>query len=80
MKKVKVVKAIDVEVKPFILADFTQDKETLSSIKNSASESHKKVSKSLLKSLANDLDLAYDEKQIIFAKKILTAYLEREER
>ena len=62
------MKADSVEVKPFVLSDFIQDKETQSTIK--------KVTKKGLKHLADDLGLAYDEKQITFAKKLLTAYLE----
>ncbi|NOR55013.1 MAG: hypothetical protein GQ531_02275 [Sulfurovum sp.] len=73
MKKVKVLKACDLELKPFVLADFTQDKETQSTMKKAS----QKVTKKALKSLANDLGLDYDERQISFAKKILTAYLER---
>lgn len=80
MKKVKIVKAKDVGLKPFVPADFIQDKETESTMKKTGTASNKKVSKKQLKSLANALDLAYDEKQISFTKKILTAYLEREER
>ena len=71
------MKARDVKVQPFVLADFTQDKETQSTMKKTSSHVSKRVSKKLLKSLANDLDLDYDEKQISFTKKILTAYLER---
>jgi len=61
------VKASEVEVKPFVLDDFTQDKATHGSIK--------KVSKKELRTLANDLGLKYEESDIVFTKKMITAYL-----
>lgn len=67
MKKVEVVKANEVEVNPFILDDFTQHKDQHSMIK--------KVTKKELRNLADDLGLAYDDTQIVFTKKILSAYL-----
>jgi hypothetical protein len=67
LKKVKVVNANEVELKPFILDDFTQNEVKHSMIK--------KVTKKELKNLADDLDLAYDDAQIVFAKKLLSAYL-----
>lgn len=67
MKKVEVVKANEVEVKPFTLDDFIQHKVEHSMMK--------KVTKKELKHLADDLGLAYDDAQIVFAKKLLSAYL-----
>ena len=67
MKKVEVVKANEVEVKPFILDDFTQDKVQHSMMN--------KVTKKELKKLADDLGLAYDDAQIVFTKELLNAYL-----
>ena len=67
MKKVEVVKADEVEVKPFILDDFTQPKVQHSMMN--------KITKKELKNLADDLGLAYDDAQIIFTKKLLSAYL-----
>lgn len=61
------VKASEVEVKPFVLDDFTQDKETDGTIK--------KVTKKELRDLADDLGLKYEDSQIVFTKKIMTAYL-----
>ena len=61
------VKAHEVEVKPFILDDFTQDKVQQSMMN--------KVTKKELKNLADDLGLAYDDAQIVFTKKLLSAYL-----
>ncbi len=67
MKKVKIVKANEVEVKPFILDGFTQHKVEHSMIK--------KVTKKELKNLADDLGLTYDDAQIVFTKKLLSVYL-----
>jgi len=36
-----------------------------------------KITKKALKHLADDLGLSYDDKQISFTKKLMTAYLER---
>jgi len=68
LKKVEVVKASEVEVKPFILDDFIPDKAAYSSMN--------KVTKKELRSLAEELGLAYDDAQIIFAKKLTNAYME----
>ncbi len=61
-----VVNANDVEVKPFLLKDFTQDKEIHSSMK--------KVTKKELKNLAESLGMKYTDTEIGFAKKLITAY------
>ena len=63
------VKASEVEVKPFVLDDFTQDKETHGSMK--------KVTKKELRTLADDLGLKYEDSDIIFTKKLVTAYLKK---
>ena len=67
MKSVEVVKAGEVEVKPFILSDFTTHTQS--------NDSMKTVSKKELKNLAKKIDLEYTDDQIQFAKKIITAYL-----
>lgn len=67
MKKVEVVKADEVEVKPFSLDDFTQNEEKHSMMG--------KVTKKELKHLSEELGLTYDDAQIVFAKKLLNAYL-----
>jgi len=63
------VKASEVEVKPFVLDDFTQDKETHGSIK--------KVTKKELRILADNLGLKYEDSDIGFTKKMMTAYLKK---
>ncbi len=68
MKKVAVVKADEVEVKPFILDNFIPHKAAYSSMH--------KVTKKELRNLAEDLGLAYDDAQIVFTKKLTNAYIE----
>lgn len=67
MKKVEVIKANKVEVKPLILDDFIQDK-----VQHSMMD---KVTKKELKKLADELGLMYDDTQIAFTKKLLNAYI-----
>ena len=62
------VKADEVEVKPFILDDFIPHQAVYSSMH--------KVTKKELRNLAEDLGLAYDDAQIVFAKKLTNAYIE----
>ena len=68
MKKIEVVKAGEVEVKPFIVDDFIPDKVAYSSMH--------KITKKELRNLAEDLGLAYDDAQIVFVKKMMNAYIE----
>ena len=72
MKKVLVVKASKVKINPFVLDDFMQVKQMHGSMT--------KITKKSLKHLADDLGLSYDDKQIGFTKKLITAYLERQVR
>ena len=67
MRKIEVVKVNEVEVKPFILDDFTQSK--------AKSSTMRKVSKKELKSLAKKLGLDCNDEQIEFTKKLMTEYL-----
>jgi len=67
------VKKSDVEVKPFILDDFTQDKEQ--PMVNDGSI--KKVTKKALKSLADEIGLTYADADIDFTKKLMTAYMKK---
>ena len=69
MNSIIIVKTSEIEVQPFVFDDFTQDKETNGTIK--------KVTKKELKILANDLGLMYEDSDIIFVKKMLTAYLKK---
>ena len=67
MKKVEVVSVNEIEVKPFILNDFTQNEVSPATMK--------KMTKKELKDLAGSLGLIYDDAQIVFAKKLFNAYL-----
>jgi len=67
LKKVEVVKANEVEVKPFIVSDFTQRKEYTDRIE--------KVSKKKLKKLAKEIGLDHNDEQIQFTKKLIEIYL-----
>lgn len=60
------VKAHEVEVKPFLLADFTSKKEIAINMK--------KVTKKELKNLAEGLGMKYTDEQITFTKKLIMAY------
>ncbi len=67
MKKVEVVKAREVEIKPFTVSDFIHNREN--------SHRAEKVSKKELKRLAKEIGLEYSEDQIQFSKKLIEAYL-----
>jgi len=69
LKKAKIVTSDEVKVQPFVLSDFIKDK--------APRDTMAKVSKQELKSLAETLGLSYDDSQIVFAKKLLSAYLQR---
>ena len=67
MKKIEVVSVNEIEVKPFVLNDFTQNEASLVPVK--------KMTKKELKALAENLGLVYDDAHIVFAKKLFNAYL-----
>jgi len=67
LKKVEVVKAKEVEIKPFVVSDFTQSKEKTDRIE--------KVSKKELKRLAKEIGLDHNDEQIQFTKKLIELYL-----
>ena len=61
------VKSTEVEVKSFILDDFIQVKQKHVSIE--------KITKKTLKKIADELELDYNDREIVFTKKLITAYL-----
>ena len=69
MRKVTVVSNAKVEVKPFVLEDFTVQKKMQSTLQP--------VSKKELKSLAKELGLDFDAQSIDFSKKLINAYIKR---
>jgi len=66
VKKVRVVKASEVEVKPFILSEFSDQK--------SDNHSDGKVTKKTVKRLAKELGLRLGDEELLLAKKLLEAY------
>jgi hypothetical protein len=67
LKRVVVVSAEEVEVKPFLFADFTQGE--------TVSPSEKKVTKKELKRLAKKIGLSYSDEEIASIKKLIEAYM-----
>lgn len=67
------VKKSDVEVKPFSLDDFIQDKEQ-PIVRDS---SMKKLTKKMLRNLADQIGLKYEDEDIDFTKKLMTAYFKK---
>ncbi len=70
MRKVEVVRAEEVEVKPLDLREFT--------VEDVQSSMLKKVSKKELREIAERLGLSYDDAQITFAGKLMNAYMKKE--
>jgi len=74
LKRVTVVKADKVEIKPFFLQEFlVKDFSSNQEMPNSM----KKISKKELKELAESLGLDYTDEHIGFTKKLMTAYYKR---
>jgi len=67
LKKVEVVHASEVEVKPFNMSDFIEAEPNRSVFV--------KVSKKELKRLAKELGLLHSDETLLFAKKLLEAYM-----
>jgi len=83
MKSVRVVKSSEVSIKPFVLKDFVL-KDSLpkhflddSAKRKKSDVKSQKVTKKSLKLLAEELGLDYNDKEIAFTKKMMTAYLKR---
>jgi len=73
MKTVHIVKHSEVKVKAFVLSDFLTDVQESKRIELDT----KRITKKYVKQLADELGLDYNDKDISFTKKILTAYLNR---
>ena len=67
MKKVIRVKSNEVEIKTFVMDDFIDTEKNCFDTK--------KVTRKELKMIADDLGLTYDDKAIIFSKKLINRYL-----
>jgi len=61
------VKSDEVEVEPFHLENFTQDKTSKTDVK--------KVTKKELKNLAKHIGLKYSDEEIVSIKKLIEAYM-----
>jgi len=70
LRKVEVVNANEVEVKPLDLKQFI--------MKDTQSNAMKSVSKREIKEMAEILGLSYDDSQIAFTKKVMNAYIKKE--
>ncbi|MDQ1326191.1 MAG: hypothetical protein QG564_1316 [Campylobacterota bacterium] len=69
MRKIEVVKAQEVKIKPFVMGDFYQKKPLVSFEPN--------VKKKDLRKIAQKLGLAHKEEGIELAKKLLAAYIKQ---
>ena len=69
LRKVEVLKAGEVEVKPFILDDFVSN-----SVQEVKQETGKKVNKKELKNLAKEIGLNYSDDEIQAIKKLIEVY------
>ena len=75
MKRIKILKAGEAEVQPFVPASFNQNEEFLSSIKT-VELFHAQNSKKTIQKLAAKQGLSYDDEKILFAKKIISSMLD----
>ena len=71
MKKIKMFRAGEVSVKPFVPHSFTQNEESLSTM-GLPEILRTKSSKRTIRKMAKREGLPYDEEKIRFAKKIIT--------
>jgi len=67
LKKIAVVKSSEVDIKPFVVSDFTQSKEKRDDVQ--------KVSKKELRKLAKQIGLKYSDEEIVSIKKLIEAYM-----
>ena len=67
MKKVTLVQASEVEVKPFNLADFSAQK--------ADEKKEEKISKKTVRRLAKEMGLRPSDEELLLAKKLLEAYV-----
>jgi len=70
LRKVEVVSAQEVEVKPLDLKQFI--------VKEVQGRAVKSITKREIKEMAEVLGLSYDDSQIAFTKKLMNAYIKKE--
>ncbi len=69
MKRVEVIRGKDRELIPFVLSEYLVPQKT---------SAYEKINKKTLRAIADELELAYDESYIVFAKKVLNTYIKRQ--
>ena len=57
------------ELIPFVLSEYLVPQKT---------SAYEKINKKTLRAIADELELAYDESYIVFAKKVLNTYIKRQ--
>ena len=72
MKKVTLVKATEVEVKPFHLSDLGDQQRDKSGKERISKE---RITKKTVKRLAKEIGLSPSDEELVLAKKLLEAYL-----
>ena len=72
MRKVNVVSRSEVKVEPFIFHDFIQSSENRTEVET---RERVKISKKILRRLAKEIGVNYNEEALTNAKKLLEAYL-----
>ena len=73
MKRARIIKGADLKTAPFVPEDFIQNEAK----KNTIEKRKRGVSKKMLKALADELKLPYDDEKISFSKKLITHYLNK---
>jgi hypothetical protein len=79
LKEIRVVKADDVTIKPFVAHSFTQSEDFLSTIEL-IETLRAKSSKKAIKKLANRRDIPYDSEKVEFAALAINMILDEMER
>ena len=73
MKRARIIKGAGLKTEPFVPEDFIQNEAK----KNTIEKRKMGVSKKMLKTLADELKLPYDDEKISFSKKLITHYLNK---
>jgi len=73
LKRARIVKGAGLKTEPFLLEHFIQNEAK----KNTIEKRKTGVSKKMLKALAEELKLPYDDEKISFSKKLITHYLNK---
>jgi len=71
LKKIEVVQAGEVKIEPLDLPHFI--------LSHTPKRTSQKITKKKIKAVAEQLGLSYNEREIVFAKKIINAYIQQKE-